>query len=112
MALHQNWSIFSIIAIYPFLILVATIWKVSLYSTPADKGFGLVSILAGVEKASLEVLKGASLSGKLERPVRLRIGIAEDVRNLDGGGKGEARLLYEVDSKAQHGKVKRRKIYH
>jgi hypothetical protein len=51
-------------------------------STPIDRGFGLISILAGIERNSLSVLKGASLSGELRGDARLRIDAIEPGKSV------------------------------
>ena len=45
---------------------------------PLDKGFGLISILSGVERGSLDNLAGAALSGELKRTVRLVLRPVQD----------------------------------
>jgi hypothetical protein len=48
-----------------------------LHSVPLDRGFGLVSIMAGVDPKSLEHLHGAALSSKLSDKVSLDIVVSE-----------------------------------
>ena len=52
--------------------------KLTFHSVPLDKGFGLISILSGVERGSLDTLAGAALSGELQKAVRLVIRPVQD----------------------------------
>lgn len=46
---------------------------VAFYSTPLGREFGLVSILSGIDRGSLDSLAGAPFSGNLKVPVKLVI---------------------------------------
>jgi hypothetical protein len=69
--LRANIRFYVILIIQPILTVIAFSATVLLYETPVDRGFGLLSVLAGVERDSLDVLAGATLSGELEKPIRL-----------------------------------------
>ena len=64
-----------VFAINPVLVIVAVTARVLLYSTPIDEGFGLVSLLSGAKKDSLDLLHGAALSGSLTRGIRVRFDV-------------------------------------
>jgi hypothetical protein len=68
---RKSWLLYGILALQPFLTLVMVALKTIFYSTPLDKGFGLVSILSGIDHSSLNSLSGATLSGELSRTVNL-----------------------------------------
>jgi hypothetical protein len=68
----SGWLYFVLI-VQPLLTLATIFASMLMYSTPIDRGFGLISILAGIERTSLRLLEGASLSGKLRGDARLRI---------------------------------------
>lgn len=64
-----------------------------LWDTPVDENVGLVSLLAAVEPETLQVLEGASLSGKLSRRVDMRFVVEENriVVQLDNSGAHHVR---------------------
>ena len=68
----SGWLYF-VLTVQPLLTLATIFASMLMISTPIDRGFGLISILAGIERNSLRLLKGASLSGKLRGNARLRI---------------------------------------
>lgn len=79
--LRRSWILYSTCALRPILTLATYISIVLLYSAPISKGFGLVSILAGVDRQSLGLLRGASFSGTLEKKVRIEV---QSTRDEDG----------------------------
>lgn len=93
-----------ILWVQPVMTIIAFLATMFLYETPISRGFGLVSILAGVERDSLDVLVGATLSGELENSVKLTI---------DSSGKGVSppRIFYVVDENRKNGRVSRRRQY-
>lgn len=66
----EPWLYF-VLAIQPALTLFVFGMTLMFYSTPIDKGFGLISILSGMSRSSLDVLRGSSLSGRLTQDVKL-----------------------------------------
>ncbi|MCJ1335508.1 hypothetical protein MMC09_000779 [Bachmanniomyces sp. S44760] len=76
--LKADWLLYLVLAIQPILTLLMFIAMTSFYSTPIGKGFGLVSILAGVQRDSLDVLKGSELSGEVGKPIRMAIQVIDD----------------------------------
>ena len=82
-------------------------WLASMfwYTTPVSRGLGLLSILAGVERDSLDFLAGATLSGELEKKVRLTIDISDE----DGPAP---KLVYMIGRERKHCQVLRRRQYH
>ena len=69
--LRKEPSLYFVLAIQPALTLLVIGLTLMFHSTPIDKGFGLISILSGVSRSSLDVLKGSSLSGRLTQDVKL-----------------------------------------
>jgi hypothetical protein len=59
--------------VYPVLLLLAVVTKAFLYATPVGENFGLVSLLAGINHETLEVLSGAALSGDVKKPLPVSI---------------------------------------
>ncbi|MCJ1273887.1 hypothetical protein MMC21_001680 [Puttea exsequens] len=81
--LSHFWLLFLILAIQPFLTLLIFLLGLINYATPIDKDFGMVSILAGVRPSSLALLKGASISGVLKRPLPVNIIPARPIQTAD-----------------------------
>lgn len=69
--LQKSFWLYLVLAIQPALLLVILGMIALFHSFPLSKGFGLISILSGIESRSLNSLGGASLSGELVRPVKL-----------------------------------------
>ena len=80
--MRKSGSLYFIFAIQPLLVFVSLALIVCiLNSTPLDKDFGLISILSGIDRGSLDVLNGASLSGQLATKVKL---VMRPMRNSQG----------------------------
>lgn len=101
---RSAWLIF-ILAIHPVLTTMAVLIKALLYTTPIGDGFGLVSLLAGIKQESLAVLRGAALSGELERPVRVRF----SVRSMEE--QEYERLEIELDVQGRSDSLDLKKTY-
>lgn len=69
-----------------------SLFAIDLFDNPIYKGFGLVAILSGIDKASLYTLKAAALSGELNRPVSLNVAVIRDI----GGDKSRGRIRYSI----------------
>ncbi|KAL8669790.1 MAG: hypothetical protein Q9168_005636 [Polycauliona sp. 1 TL-2023] len=70
--LKKSRLLYFILAVQPMLIFLILGLSASVFrSTPLDKGFGLISILSGIDHQSLDTLSGAALSGKLVGKVKL-----------------------------------------
>jgi hypothetical protein len=74
-ALRQSKGLLLVILVQPTLLVLCMIATWLLYSVPVDRTLGLVSILAGVDRSSLQHLSGASLSSRLRREIRLGIAV-------------------------------------
>jgi len=103
--LKANKLLYLLLCLQPILTIIAFGETMFLYDTPLSQGFGLVSILAGVQRDSLDILAGATLSGELERPIRL---------SIDASGKGVSspRVFYVVGGENKNGHVFHGKKYH
>ena len=89
--LNAGWRLYLVLTVQPALTIAGFVLVSCFFHYPIGKGFGLVSILAGIEKEGLPLLKGASFSGELRRPVRLKIdsegtGAYKDADHRDAGG--------------------------
>ncbi|KAL9602407.1 MAG: hypothetical protein Q9219_001830 [cf. Caloplaca sp. 3 TL-2023] len=70
--LRKSGSLYFLLALQPFLIiLILVLTAFVFHSTPLDKSFGVISILSGIDRDSLDILAGASLSGELSKRVKL-----------------------------------------
>ena len=71
--LQKSKLLYLVFMIQPLLLVIMLLLSVASYSSPVDKGFGLISILSGIDRESLGVLTGAALSGELRGDVKLVI---------------------------------------
>ncbi|KAL8840878.1 MAG: hypothetical protein Q9170_001142 [Blastenia crenularia] len=97
--LDADWLLYVVLAVIPFMTVVMFVMIIAFRSTPIGKGFGIVAILAGVDRDSLDVLEGAGLSGELKKPVGMGI------KALD---RDPARVRYSIGAETQ-GKGRLRK---
>jgi hypothetical protein len=81
--LRSHWLLYTVVAIQPVLTALMLVCNYLLSSKSMSRGFGLISILAGVDNQTLHTLKGASLSGKARGPVELQI-VAQPLDIVDG----------------------------
>ena len=75
--LDADWKLYLVLTVFPFITMLLFLPLLLLYNLPIGTGFGLVSILAGIDQHSVDLFRGAGLSGKLQRPVRLDISSRE-----------------------------------
>ncbi|KAL2354588.1 hypothetical protein BJ546DRAFT_977899 [Cryomyces antarcticus] len=73
--LLKSWLLYAVLVVQPALSIAMLVLCAFFCATPIDDGFGLVAILAGVEKESLDLLKGAALSGEVKYQVALDIAV-------------------------------------
>ena len=109
---RDRWALYLVLAIQPILLLAFFLGRASLYSTPVSSKFGLVALLAGVSRDSLDVLRGAAFSGELTRPVRVRISTFDRDGDDEGpNNNGAAGVDYELDSQGKHDDVREGSLY-
>jgi hypothetical protein len=77
--LNNRPGLYCILAMQPVLTLLAFCVVAAMQATPLARSFGLVSILAGVNRASLDLLKCATFSGRLKAPIGLGIKVREAI---------------------------------
>ena len=107
--LRKSSLLYAVLMLQPLLILVISGLKLTFHSMPLDNGFGLISILSGVERGSPDNSAGATLSGKLHKVVRL---IMRPVQDREKGT-----VEYRVATAPQNGLLRNgelvsRVIYH
>jgi hypothetical protein len=100
-------GLYMVLIIQPVLTLAAFLVGLTMYHTPISRGFGMVSTLAGIDKGSVDLLSGATFSGRLKVPTRLRIKVTNEELQNDGPSKVE----YIVGDKGSHGEVRMRSRY-
>lgn len=87
-------GLFVCLVIQPVITVVAFFTKAAI-AVPLGGGFGLIAVLAGIKRSTLDVLGGAGFSGQLKRPVRLDILLNEKWKE-DRGGPKTATVVYEL----------------
>ncbi|TLD11676.1 hypothetical protein E2P81_ATG10423 [Venturia nashicola] len=110
--LLKSYWLYAVFALQPLLILVFLTLSLWLHSTPIAGGFGLISILAGLEPDSIRLLAGAGLSGDLEKPTKL---IISTTHGSDANSsQGDVKYVVALPSQArwQNGKLKSGTTYH
>ncbi len=71
--LNARWLLYIVLALQPLLTCITFLLVTLFYYSPIDKGFGMIAVLSGVNKDSLDLVRGAALSGELSKPVKLGI---------------------------------------
>ncbi|KAL8710647.1 MAG: hypothetical protein Q9220_004871 [cf. Caloplaca sp. 1 TL-2023] len=72
--LRKSGLLYFILVLQPLLLVIMLGLSATLfYTTPVDRGFGLTSIMSGIDRDSLDSLAGAGLSGKLRKDVKVWI---------------------------------------
>ena len=70
MTIRPGWGIIIVLALYPTILIGSLLWRVAIWPlSPVGQGFGLVSLMASVDKRYLQLLEGAGLSGQLQKPI-------------------------------------------
>lgn len=77
------------------------------HSTPIDQGFGLISILSGMSRSSLNVLRGSSLSGRLTQSVKLIM----EPKHQESRSFIEYNIRLANERGAHNGKLQKKVIY-
>lgn len=96
-------SLYMVIAFQPFLTVVAFIAAVMMFKTPIGRGFGMVAVLAGIDKDSLTQLSGAGFSGQVSRSIGMRIRVKrQDFQDQNS----EHRVEYVLGQKGNTGSMK------
>jgi hypothetical protein len=106
--LRKTGLLYFVITLQPLLVTIILVLIVSFHSTPLDRGFGLVSILSGVDRQSLDSLAGATLSGQLAKPVKLDIFPVQDGKN----GKIEYHMATSSRAPVHRGKLVQDIVYY
>ncbi|PMD34198.1 hypothetical protein L207DRAFT_638743 [Hyaloscypha variabilis F] len=100
--LDASWLLYLLLAMQPVFTALMFILAAIFYTSPIGKGFGMTAVLSGVNKNSLGLLSGAALSGELERPVKLDISVANDIRSNENTTQ-VGRIQYSIDGVSAEG---------
>ena len=93
---QRSWLLYFILAFQPGLCVIIFLIGFIQYDSPLDNNFGMISILAGVWTSSLPLLKGASISGRLKKPLPLTIH-TQGVLPIVVEHNGKSRPIYQVE---------------
>ncbi|MCJ1228292.1 hypothetical protein MMC12_004953 [Toensbergia leucococca] len=106
--LQKSGWLYCVFAIQPLMVVIILGLTWMFHSTPLDKDFGLISILSGVDRGSLDILAGAALSGELVRNVKLVIHPTQENQ------KGTIEYYVALPSTApmRNGRLTSQTIYH
>ena len=99
-SMNQSWALYVVLAVQPVLTILLFVADIALHDKPVGRGFGLISLLAGVRTDTLHLLKDASYSGKLRKPLRVKI-------KENGGARGRQtpKLEYILDELNEQDKL-------
>ena len=100
LTMRDPWLLYLVLSIQPLLAIILFSLALLFYSTPIHKGFGLVAILAGINRDSLGSVQGAALSGKLVEPIRMNINVCPNV-SPDHDAQAAGRIEYTL-GRTQH----------
>ena len=106
--LRTDWKLYIILVLQPALTILVLFVVYCLYHTPISRDFGLVALIAGVDKDSLGSIRGAGFSGTTSCPVRLGITVSDP---KDEGTEGIATVSYMIDGDGVKGSAKHGQIY-
>jgi hypothetical protein len=105
--LQKSPWLYLVLGTQPLLLLAIILLSAMFYSTPLSNGFGMISILSGIDRGSLDSLGGAALSGELATSIKLAI---QTSQKDDTGSIG-----YQIMSSknlVRKGKLERSVVYH
>lgn len=71
--LNARWLLYIVLAFQPLLTCITFLLVALCYCSPIGKGFGMIAVLSGMNKDSLDLVRGAALSGELSKSVKLGI---------------------------------------
>jgi hypothetical protein len=118
--IKRSWQIIVILSAYPLILLAAFFSRVFLWPrSPIGEGFGVISLLASVDKDSRRLLDGAGLSGRLKRPLSLVFDIdktwtessRQSIQNAGTQATGRISTYLGTSSGPINRKLKSRTLY-
>jgi hypothetical protein len=104
--------LYFVLAVQPFITLVALAITAALYHVLLGRGFGIVSILSGIDMIGSQPINGAGLSGKLKGPITPEVTVAKSWPGSQASmtTSEEARIRYRLVRKrcrAEESRVRR-----
>ncbi|KAF2828751.1 hypothetical protein CC86DRAFT_404642 [Ophiobolus disseminans] len=109
--LRADTLLYVVLFIQPALAMIAFAVAIWLHKVPIGENFGLLSILSGIDPRHLNLLRGAGLSGKVQRPVRLTIVTQPTLPNPSSSRPDHAtervRYYLKSETQGQHGDTER-----
>jgi len=116
--LNASWLLYLVLSIHPIITISAILVTATFYSTPMGNGFGLISILAGIDASRLHLLHGAAFSGNLAQPVNLGFRFIEQAELVgpehDEPTRPNLTLRYSLLQRSEAGEMiglKRKELY-
>ncbi|MCJ1390475.1 hypothetical protein MMC18_003334 [Xylographa bjoerkii] len=103
-------GLYFVLALQPVLTIVAFCGVIRLFHSPIARTFGLVSVMAGIERESLKLLLGAGFSGELKQSVGLEIKVSPKSPEAEDGGR-VGKVKYRIGKSGMKGKVRHRRVY-
>jgi len=106
--INRSFVLYLALAIQPILSTIHLLAGWVLYTVPLDNGFGMIALLAGVRPEGLKLLKGASLSGALAKPLRVKMLVhMEDEGEKNPGKKGheDTRIEYVLGEAGRNNRI-------
>ncbi|EWZ48900.1 hypothetical protein FOZG_04371 [Fusarium oxysporum Fo47] len=98
---HNLW-LYMIVGTQPVMTVLAICVIAFLFRVPISRDLGIISLLAGADQDTLKILKGASYSGKLTKPVPVRIDVSH---NVDRAGTKLGSVQYYIGESGTHGRM-------
>ena len=120
--MNPSWILYVVLACQPILTIIIVLACLLMYHAPVDNGFRMIAVLAGARVESLRIPEGASFSGKLSKPLRMRIvvhdtspkGETEQLQNeyiFGSEKKNESLSGYGRSPNTRLGSARRRKTF-
>ena len=97
--MNASWPLYLVLAIQPVLTLAAYIAALFFYQTPIDSGFGMIAILAGVRQETLRLLRGASLTGRVSKPVPMHRLVDDPITRIGKQAPPQIEYVLGVEGK-------------
>lgn len=104
--LKASSGLVAIIALQPFITVVAFLAVFFMFSSPIGRNFGLVSVIAGIDRNTLWLLSGAAFSGDTSKPIGISVTVLSD-----RDGDEPDRIEYRLGESGTNGKVQQKRVY-
>ncbi|MCJ1337916.1 hypothetical protein MMC09_003200 [Bachmanniomyces sp. S44760] len=102
--LNASRLLYFVLCLQPILTILMFFFLTILYDTPTDSGFGIVAILSGIDRNSLDSLHGSALSGQLSRPVNLNVSVVGGAAAVGESMTTRGQIHYSISRREKQGK--------